>query len=229
MAITRKEYLRQKQLYDKEVIPSAELEQASFKYESNKLQYNKIFDNQLAAWHNQLNNNNTQLYNLSEKINDLNEDFEKYFVISSITGYVQKLTGLKEGSVVYPNQEICTISPTADLIVETFVSTSDIGLIKNNQEVKFRVDAFNFNQWGMLKGRVVEIAKDINVSEKGVPTFKIRCSLKSTQLSYQNKMVSVKKGMTVNANFYLTKRTLAQLFYDKISDWLDPNEIKHKT
>ena len=133
---------------------------------------------------------------------------------------------MKTGGSIYPNQEICTISPTSDLIVETYVSTSDIGLIKQNQDVKFRVDAFNFNQWGMLKGKVSEIANDINISDKGTPSFKIRCTLLSRKLNYQGKTVKVKKGMTVNANFLLTQRTLTQLFYDNITDWFDPNEIK---
>ena len=77
----------------------------------------------------------------------------------------------------------------------------------------------------MLKGKISEIANDISVSENGIPSFKIRCKLENKQLSYQGKTVSVKKGMTVNANFFLMQRTLAQLFYDNITDWFDPNEI----
>jgi HlyD family secretion protein len=92
--------------------------------------------------------------------------------------------------------------------------------------VKFRIDAFNFSQWGMLEGNVSEIANDISVSENGVPTFMIRCKLNSKQLTYQGKKVTVKKGMTVNANFFLIQRTLAQMFYDNITDWFDPNQIE---
>jgi len=226
IAILRKEYLREKQLFDKEVIPPTELEQAAYKYENSKLQLDKIFDNQLASWQSRLNSNNNILYDINEKLNQLNKELRKHFVTAPINGYILNLIGVKKGSTVYPNQEICTISPSARLIVETYVSTSDIGLIHTNQNVKFRVDAFNHNQWGMLKGKVIEIAKDINVSEKGIPSFKIRCSLNDTHLTYRDKTVSVKKGMTLNANFILTRRTLAQLLYDKITDWLDPNETK---
>ena len=57
----------------------------------------------------------------------------------------------------------------------------------------------------------------------GIPTFKVRCKLQNMSLTYKSNTVNVKKGMTVNANFFLTRRTLAQLFYDDISDWLNPN------
>ncbi len=226
IAIQETEYIRQKQLYEKDVIPLADYEQITYKYRNTKLMYDKIFDNQIAQWQNKLYQNKKELRNNEQNLNKLQKELLKYFIAAPITGYIQKLVGLKTGGSIYPNQEICTISPTSDLIVETYVSTTDIGLIKQNQDVKFRVDAFNFNQWGMLKGKVSEIANDINISDKGTPNFKIRCTLLSHKLSYQGKTVKVKKGMTVNANFLLTQRTLAQLFYDNITDWLDPNEIK---
>lgn len=96
-------------------------------------------------------------------------------------------------------------------------------MIQEGQKVKFRVDAFNYNQWGMLTGKVSEIAKDVSSGENKRPVFVVKCKLDDTTLSYQEKTVKVKKGMTVNANFFLKQRTLAQLLYDDISDWFDPN------
>jgi len=223
ISIIKKDYDRQTKLYKKEVITESEYEQIQFKYKNAKLKYNQIFDTQLSAWQNQLNTNTTELENLKNSFINFKKELEKYIVIAPITGYIQNTQGIKEQSNVYPNQEICIITPTTNLIVETYVSTTDIGLIKPNQDVKFRVDAFNFNQWGMLQGKVYEIANDINVNEKGLSTFKIKCKLNSTNLKYKQNTVTVKKGMTVNANFFLTKRTLSQLFYDDISDWLNPN------
>ncbi len=224
--ITHKNYIRQKQLYNKKILPKAEYEQYVFKYENTELMYHKIFDSQLALWQNQRNTNINQLYGINDNLNNLYKELEKCYVLAPIDGYVQNLMGIKQSSTIYPNGEICTISPTTELIVETYVSTSDIGLLKLNQEVKFRVDAFNYNQWGMLEGKILEIANDISVSENGTPSFKIRCKLDNKQLSYQGKTVIVKKGMTVNANFFLMERTLAQMFYDNITDWFDPNQIE---
>jgi len=225
--ILKKNYIRNKELHEKKVIPNAEFEQVNYKYENAQLQYNKIFDNQMALWQSQFNQNRVTIFNLNENINSLQIEFHKHFILSPIEGYIQELSGLKAKGMIYPNQDICVISPTSDLIVETYVTTSDIGLIKLKQKVKFRVDAFNYNQWGMLSGEVSEIANDISVSENGVPSFKIRCKLNATTLSYQGKTVEIKKGMTLNANFFLARRTIAQLFYDNITDWFDPNEIKN--
>lgn len=229
IAILKKEFKRQKKLFTQKVISKSEFEKTTFKYESQKLKYHKIFDNQLTNWQKQLNQNKTLVINLNEKLNNLNREMEDYFIIAPISGYIQKLTDLKINGLLNIQQNICSISPTTDLIVETFVPGADIGLIRMDQPVKFRVDAFNFNQWGMLEGHVMDIAKDIHVQPDGLPSFKIRCKLDDTALNYQNKTVTVKKGMAISANFFLTERTLAQLLYDKISDWIDPNTLNHKT
>jgi len=224
--ILKKEYLRQKFLYKKRVISTADFEQAFYKYTSSKLNFNKLFETQLAEWQNRLNQNNTQVYNLKETLNHLRKEYGKHYIRTPINGYIQSLSGIKTSGNIYPNQEICIISPASDLIVETWVSTSDIGLIKPEQKVRLRVDAFNYNQWGMLNGEVTKIANDVIVSKNGIPSFKIKCKLYNLKLTYNNKTVKVKKGMTVNTNFLLTQRTLAQLLYDNITKWLDPNDVE---
>jgi len=227
IAILRKNYLRQLTLYKKEVIPVADFQQAAFKYENARLQYDKIFANQLAVWQSQLNQNQNQIFSLNGELTNLQKEFDKHFVVASISGYIQNLTGIKKGGNVYPNEKICTISPTTDLIVETYVSATNIGFIHPGQKVKFRVVAFDYNQWGMLKGFVSEIAKDVHLSKGSAPVYIVRCKLDKPTLSYHNKTVRVRKGMTVNANFFLARRTLAQLLYDKVTNWLDPNDMEH--
>ena len=227
ISILSKEYKRQKKLYSQNVIPKSEYEEISYKLENEQLKYNQILDSQLSEWQKQFDNNKTQILELSEAESKLNKDFKNYFVTAPISGYIQNISWIKEKGLVSLNQKICVISPTEHLIVETFVSSADIGLIRANQETTFRVDAFNFNQWGMLKGKVVEIANDIQVQENGKSAFKIRCRLEDTKLSYRGKTVNVKKGMSVDANFFLSRRTLAQLLYDKIGDWIDPNTISN--
>ncbi len=226
IAILRKNYLRQLTLYKKDVIPIAEFQQASFKYENAKLKYDKIFENQLALWQNRLDQNQNRTFSLNENLANLQKEFNKYFVAAPISGYIQNLSGIKTGGNIYPNEKICVITPTTDLMVETYVSATDIGFIHPHQKVKFRVAAFDYNQWGMLKGFVSEIAKDVHLSKNSAPVYIVRCKLNKTTLSYHGKTVRVRKGMTVNANFFLTRRTLAQLLYDKVSNWLNPNDTQ---
>lgn len=51
------------------------------------------------------------------------------------------------------------ISPEQNLTIECSVSPKDIGFIHKGQKVKFQVDTFNYNQWGLLEGEVLILTK----------------------------------------------------------------------
>ncbi|MDQ6477425.1 hypothetical protein [Dyadobacter sp. LHD-138] len=84
------------------------------------------------------------------------------------------------------------------------------------------MDAFNYNEWGMVKGKVEDIARDFTII-KDQPVFKVKCSLDQKKLQLKNGyQVTLTKGLSLRAEFVITKRSLYQLIYDKVDDWFDP-------
>ena len=90
-------------------------------------------------------------------------------ITAPISGTIENFSGIQVGSFLNASQPIATISATDKLIVESSVSPSDIGLIHKNQKVKFQIDAFNYNQWGLLEGKVIDI--DHNITIQGEQAF----------------------------------------------------------
>ena len=114
------------------------------------------------------------------------------------------------------------ISPDQDLLVECYLSPADIGFIRDSMNVRFQFDAFNYNQWGLGKGKVMDVSNDI-ITRNEQPVFKVRCTLDTRELKLKNGYRGkLKKGMTLTARFQVTKRSLFQLLYDKVDDWLNP-------
>jgi HlyD family secretion protein len=67
------------------------------------------------------------------------------------------------------------------------------------------------------------LPNDIQIVD-GKPVFKVKCSLDLEYLELKNGYKGyLKKGMTLQAHFIVTQRTLWQLLYDKIDDWMNPN------
>ena len=108
----------------------------------------------------------------------------------------------------------------------------DIGYIKIGQEVRMQVDAFNYNEWGIISGKVVEIFNDItliNSQEGTLPYCKVICSIDNPYLTLKDGYRGeLKRGMTMNCRFMLTKRTIFQLLYDRVDDWINPNRNNTK-
>src|SRR5699024_6874151 len=100
---------------------------------------------------------------------------------------------------------------------------SDIGLLRPQNKVNYLIDAFNYNQWGVVEGEIVEIGNDVEV-KNNTPYFMVKCSLKKNYLLLENKFKgNLKKGMTLTARFQVAERTVFQLFYDKVDDWVNPS------
>ena len=133
-----------------------------------------------------------------------------------------QFTGLQEGNFLSPGQTIAQISSADSLLLECFVAPSDIGYIRMGQDVKLQADAFNYQQWGLLNGEVIEVISDI-VHVENQPFFRVRCKLERDYLELDNGYKGVlKKGMSGTTRFFLTKRSLGQLVFDKINDWMNP-------
>ncbi|MFM7431195.1 MAG: secretion protein HlyD, partial [Flammeovirgaceae bacterium] len=86
-----------------------------------------------------------------------------------------------------------------------------------------QVDAFNYNQWGMATCKVIAVPQDIKLIDNK-PVFEVRCSLYKDFLQLKSGYKGfLKKGMTLQARFIVTERSLWQLLYDKIAEWVNPN------
>jgi hypothetical protein len=110
-----------------------------------------------------------------------------------------------------------------NLIVECYVSPSELGFLRLNDVVKFQIDAFPYNQWGVASGRILHINYDLTMV-KNTPMFKVICSLNETSLFLSKSIYgNLQKGMTLAARFSLAKRTLFQLLFDEIGDRHQPS------
>ena len=147
----------------------------------------------------------------------------KYQIRSPSNGTFQLISAKYKGSSVQSGEILGVISPDTNIIAECYLSPKDIGLIKENMNVKFQIDAFNYNEWGFIQGNVIDIAQDYILMENQ-PVFKIKCQLKSNKIKLKNGYVGVlKKGMTIQARFVVSRRSLFQLLYDNTDSWLNPD------
>ncbi len=218
------DFERDRKLYEKNVIAKMEMDNCTLQYQvakSNKDQYHK---QQKIAWQNQLTDYEKQERELISTLSQFSENRELSVLTAPEDGTLLDVAGISEGSFINAGIHLATLSPKAALLVECYLSPADIGLIKNGNKANFQIDAFNYNQWGVATGKIVSVANDVQI-ENNMPVFKVRCELDQKALSLKNGFIgNFKKGMTLTARFELTDRSLFQLLYDKVDDWVNPNQ-----
>ncbi|WP_097133379.1 HlyD family secretion protein [Pedobacter xixiisoli] len=218
---------RYQTLYQKKVVTLSEYEQYKFDVDQRASELQLVAKRYQTQWQTEAKQYQQELSELNKQQVQLKEQQALYQLSSPITGFIQNPTGLQVGSFVHANQKLCEISPDSSLVAFCYVKPTDIGLIKSGQMVRFQIDAFNYNQWGMLTGKVIDISEDI-IQQNQTMYFKVKCKLDKNYLQLKNGYKgNVKKGMTLTANFTVAKRSLFQLLYDKVDDWVNPSIISN--
>ncbi len=148
-------------------------------------------------------------------------------ILSPASGFIRYFQGARKGSYVTEGDPIVEIIPKSDLIVKCYVDAEDIGLVRHEQEVFYRMKALNRIGAGPLKGKVISISRDVTL-DQGHPVFEVHCSLDTMPASPAMPVGEestagpnpeyLRSGMTLIARFRLARRTVFDLLLDKGTD-----------
>ncbi|MFM1913334.1 MAG: hypothetical protein RIR51_1172 [Bacteroidota bacterium] len=223
----QKIYDRQNKLFKERVIAQAEWEKAEFELIQSQETLLAFVQNKKREWAFQSQKEIEKEKTISNALEKIKIDKKSLKIYAPISGTIIQYQGIQTGNYISSGMEIAKISPNDSLIIECFVKPQDIGLIHPGQSQKISVDAFNYRQFGWLEAKVVSIDRNI-MQDNNSYFFKVRSKILKNELKMKNGFsLKAEKGMTINAHFYLNKRTLFQLLTDKMDDWFNPNQAKN--
>ena len=185
-------------------------------------QFNTFKQEQMTNWQNDLERYKTEISQFTAQRKQIESHQKNHLLLAPVSGEIQHINTRYAGGFITAGETLCIISPQSNLIGECFISTRDMGLLKINQPVRFQIDAFDYNYFGILTGKIASIDNDFTLLDNK-PVFKVRCIFDNTQLLLKNGYKgTLKKGLTFQARFMVTERSLWQLLFDKVDDWLNP-------
>ncbi len=214
---------RQKKLYENMLISRKEFEDLLF-YQDQLENEKKIFESSiLFKWQGELTKLCSERDDCLMQIDLLKKQKELYMICSPVDGTVESFTGIYTGTNLQSGQLVAVISPSNAMIAEVFIPAKNVGMLRNGMPVRIQVDAFNYNEWGMLTGKISRISDDYFLVNN-VPVFKVKCTLITNTLKLKNGTPgTIKKGMTLSARFMIAKRSIFQLLYQKSDDLFNPS------
>ncbi|WP_341839492.1 HlyD family secretion protein [Chitinophaga caseinilytica] len=217
-----------KKLFADKVVAEKELRDKQYEYDRSVTLYRSAVQQQRSAWAEELSRFRMESNRLQADAEQLEKQKEWNLIKAPVSGTIQQFNGKYPGGYLQTGEMIGIISPDSNLVAECLVSPKDIGYLKAGMPVRFQVDAFNYNEWGSVEGTVQSVDNDFTLVDNQ-PVFKVRCQFAATEVATAKGVKGqLKKGMTLQARFLLTRRSLFQLLYDKTDDWMNPNVIaKH--
>ena len=224
LKLADRNFHRTNTLFNQGVLPQSEYDKDLFNVENLKRQISTIKEQQIAQWQAQKRDVERQIRLLNAESTRIHQESKNYIITAPMDGRLINFTGIQKGNYIIQGQEIGSLSPDQSLIIETYVSPKDIGFIHKNQKVKLQMDTYNYNQWGLLTGNVIQIDQNITVDQQtGQTFFRVLCSMDKNYLQLKSGYKgTIEKGMTLTTRFHLIDRTLWQLLFDRVDDWFNP-------
>lgn len=230
LAQAEKEYLRNKTLFEKKVISEEEYDSYYFKFKSQQNELASLVQSQISTWQADQNTYRNTYNEMSTNLKQEIKNKDMYIVRSPVGGTVDQFSGVYRGSSIQAGQSLAVISPDSTLCIEVYVTPRNIGFMSVGMSVNVQVESFNYNEWGTIPGRVKDISSDFLTDSQGNSFYKVKCEMERDFLQLKNGRIGkLKKGMTVNAHFMVTRRSLFNLLYQKMDGWVNPKQYENET
>lgn len=172
------------------------------------------------------------------KVGNLEEDLVRaqhranlQVLTAPIDGTVQQLAVHTVGGVVTPAQSLLVVVPRESrLEILAMVANRDIGFVHAGQRAQIKVDAFNFDRYGLVGGTVESVSRDAiardrlteggkapqtsdadnNPGESGAQelAYAARISLDSAQMRVDDRLVELSPGMAVTVEIKTGSRRI---------------------
>lgn len=220
-----KDYSRNKALFDKEVISEEEFEKYHYQYEILKNELASFTESQLSIWQTDLNSYRNSYSEMNTSLKQEIKDKDLYIVKSPVSGTIDEFSGIYRGSSLQAGDQLAVISPDSTLYLEVYIEPKKIGYLSVSMPVNIQVESFNYNEWGTIGGEIAEISSDFLMDTQGNSFYKVKCKMEKDFLTLKNgRKGELKKGMAVSAHFMVTKRSLFDLLYQRMDEWVNPTQ-----
>lgn len=224
---SEKEYYRNKSLFEKRVISEEEYDKYYYQYESQRNELASFTESQLSIWQSDLNTYRNSRNEMNTSLKQEVKDKDLYVVKSPVAGTVEQFSGIYSGSSIQAGQLLAMVSPDSTMCFEVYVSPRNIGYIDVGMPVNVQVSSFNYNEWGTINGKVQEISSDFLTDSRGNSYYKVKCDMEKDYLMLKNgRKGKLKKGMTANVRFMIARRSLFDLLYQRMDDWVNPSRYE---
>ncbi|OUL28970.1 HlyD family secretion protein [Nostoc sp. T09] len=206
----------------------ADINQAKLRLQEQQSSYQSVIHTgQLALLKNQeqLKDLQTQIGSLKSEISQTksqilayNFQLDQRIVRSPIDGIIFQLPIQKPGVVVQPGQMVAQIAPkNSAFILKAQMASNQSGFLRIGMPVKTKFDAYPFQDYGIVTGRVSWISPDSKIQETNagkIETYELDITLDNPYIQAANKRITLTPGQTATAEVVIRQRRIIDFIID---------------
>jgi hemolysin D len=135
-----------------------------------------------------------------------------------VNGTIFQLPIQNPGAVVQPGTLVAQIAPQgAKMVLRSQIASQDMGFLKVGLPVKVKLDAYPFQDYGVIPGRLTWIAPDSKVVQAGQTqreVFELEIELAQPYIEAGDKRIQLTPGQTATAEVVVRQRRVIDFLTD---------------
>ncbi|PSB41694.1 HlyD family secretion protein [Cyanosarcina cf. burmensis CCALA 770] len=159
-----------------------------------------------------------EIFQSKSQIQSLKYQLGQRVLRAPVNGTIFQLPIQQAGAVVQPSQTIAEIAPQdIPLVLRSQIATSESGLLHQGMPVKLKFDAYPFQDYGIVSGRVTRIAPSSKVTETNqgqLATYELEITLDRTCIPSAQECIALTPGQTATAEIVVRQRRVIDFILD---------------
>ncbi len=142
---------------------------------------------------------------------------KQQYLYAPTSGVVSALKVHHPGEVMQTGQPIAEISPAdKPLVLSAILPDQEAGFVKVGMLVQLKLDAYPYQEYGTVPGKVVRISPDAQSDERLGQVYQIEVQLDRNHVTKDHQQVLFKAGQTVTADIITRHRRIIDLLFDPL-------------
>lgn len=207
---------------------NAEIKQAQYEIKKQQSDYDTVSrsgelailesERQVKETQSQIAALETEIIQTQKQIKLLEYQLQQRVIRSPIDGTIFQLAIDNAGSVIQASQPISQIAPkSAKLIFRAQMLSQESGFLRVGMPVKLKFDAYPFQDYGIVTGKVHWISPDskpVDTPQGKVSAYELEVELDQPQIQRQNQQINLTPGQTATAEVIVRQRRIIDFVLD---------------
>lgn len=143
-------------------------------------------------------------------------------ITAPVDGYISQLLFHTIGGVVTPAEKLAHIVPAnSPLLIKSFLLNKDAGFVAKDMAASIKIDTFNFQKYGTIAGKVIQVSKDSIEDEQLGLVYETYISPEKNTLVVDGVETPISAGMSVTSEVKVGKRRIIEFFLYPLIKYLD--------
>jgi HlyD family secretion protein len=144
------------------------------------------------------------------------------YLKAPVNGIVSSLDIERAGKVVQAGETVVEIAPQgAPLILSAVLPNDKAGLVTEGMPVQVKLDAYPYQDYGIIPGRVNFISADSKSDQQLGEVYQLEIILKQDYVTKNQQQIKFKAGQTATADIIIRRRRILDVVLDPI------RQLKH--